>query len=156
MNETPDRPAVVARPPLLYLATLIVGLVADRLAMAGFGLADGARHTAGSVLIVAGLALAGAAIAAFRRGGTNVQTSQPALRIVAAGPYRFSRNPIYLGGTLIYAGIALLADAPVTLALLAPLLLVVRYGVIAREELYLARKFGTEYLDYKARVRRWL
>jgi protein-S-isoprenylcysteine O-methyltransferase Ste14 len=155
-TEAADNPGVIARPPLLYLGTLLVGLGLNYLVPVRLGLDTATRYAGGGVLAIAGLALAAVAIGAFRRGGTNVRTSEPALHIITAGPYRFSRNPIYVGGTLLYAGIAVLVDAPWALVLLAPLLVVMRYGVIAREERYLAAKFGDDYRRYKDRVRRWL
>ena len=82
-----------------------------------------------------------------------------ALRIsstVSGGPYRFSRNPIYLSATITYAGIAVTADSVWVLASLIPFLIVINRGVIDREEKYLENKFGKDYLDYKASVRRWL
>jgi protein-S-isoprenylcysteine O-methyltransferase Ste14 len=108
------------------------------------------------VLISAGFGLLGWAITSFRRAGTNVPTNRPALALVVTGPYRFSRNPIYVGGTLAYLGLALAVDGVWLAALLAPFLLILRYGVIAREERYLEAKFGAAYRAYTQNVRRWL
>lgn len=87
---------------------------------------------------------------------TNVHPSLPATTLVVAGPFRFSRNPMYLARTLLYVGLALLANALWVLAALVPLLIVMHYGVIKREERYLERQFGDAYLQYRAAVRRWL
>ncbi|MCH7795577.1 MAG: isoprenylcysteine carboxylmethyltransferase family protein, partial [Proteobacteria bacterium] len=76
--------------------------------------------------------------------------------ILSDGLYGVSRNPIYLGLTAIYLGVGVMADAGWVAVLLGPLLLVMHFGVIAREERYLERKFGDEYLRYKASVRRWI
>jgi len=92
----------------------------------------------------------------MRRAGTNVRPDQPATAIVVDGPFRFTRNPLYLGLTGLYAGVALLVDALWPLLLLVPLLVIVKWGVIHREERYLEAKFGETYRLYKARVRRWL
>ncbi len=92
----------------------------------------------------------------FKRAGTSVDPLKPSTAILTEGPYRISRNPIYIGLTAAYAGIGIAVDAPWVWVLLLPTLVVMHYGVIAREERYLERKFGKEYLDYKARVRRWL
>jgi protein-S-isoprenylcysteine O-methyltransferase Ste14 len=97
-----------------------------------------------------------AALGRFRRAGTPVCTNRPTTALVTVGIYRRTRNPMYVALTLLYAGIALAADSFWALALLAPLLLLMRYGVIAREERYLAREFGARYLEYRAAVRRWL
>ena len=92
----------------------------------------------------------------MRRAGTRFETHQPTTRIVAAGPYRFTRNPIYGGMFLVLIALAIGFDSLWPLAALALFYPVIRYGVVAREESYLERKFGAAYLDYKARVRRWV
>jgi len=152
----PDRPDVIARPPLLFLATLLAGLALEYLVWPTALVAAPWRWIAGAALVAAGLALAVWAVRRFKAAGTNVPTPQPSLALVEDGPYRFSRNPIYVGGTLTYLGLAALADSLWLLVLLAPLLIVLRHGVIAREEAYLEAKFGAPYRAYKARVRRWL
>jgi protein-S-isoprenylcysteine O-methyltransferase Ste14 len=75
---------------------------------------------------------------------------------VTTGIHRWSRNPIYLGMFLVYGGIGIAARSPWTLILTLPLALTIRYGVVAREEAYLERRFGTAYHDYQRRVRRWV
>ncbi len=82
---------------------------------------------------------------------TQLEFPQP-----ASGPYRFTRNPIYLGMTIIFTGIAIAADSIWVLALLVPVLVIMNIGVIMREERYLEGKFGEDYRQYKASVRRWL
>jgi protein-S-isoprenylcysteine O-methyltransferase Ste14 len=91
----------------------------------------------------------------FQWKGTAVEPWKPTTAIVTTGPYRITRNPAYVGMALAYAGIAVMSDALWVLAPLPLVLLVIDRGVIAREERYLERKFGQEYLDYKDRVRRW-
>ena len=108
------------------------------------------------MVFAAGLALAIWAIVTFRRAGTRVETTEPTMAIVTHGPYRFTRNPIYLGMFLGQTGLAIGFDNLWILAMLIPFYLVLRYGVVAREEAYLERKFGDVYADYKSRVRRWL
>jgi protein-S-isoprenylcysteine O-methyltransferase Ste14 len=98
-------------------------------------------------------ALVAWAIATITRAGSNVPTSLPTTTIVDTGPYRFTRNPIYLGMVLGLIGLAI---ALKSLWTLVPFALVIRYGVVAREEAYLERKFGDVYRRYRARVRRWL
>ena len=92
----------------------------------------------------------------MRRAGTNVDPREPSTAIVTDGPYRFTRNPLYLSMALIYAGIACRANALPAAMLLPGVLAVVQKGVIEREERYLERKFGGEYIRYKGRVRRWI
>ena len=92
----------------------------------------------------------------MRQAGTNVDPYRPATAIVTGGPYRFTRNPIYVGFTLMYVGIFALANALLPILLLPAVQQLMRRGVIEREERYLERKFGDEYLQYKERVRRWI
>jgi protein-S-isoprenylcysteine O-methyltransferase Ste14 len=110
----------------------------------------------GGIVFAAAFALAVWAIVTIRRAGTAVETVKPTTAIVANGPYRFTRNPIYLGMVLGQIGLAIGFDSLWILATLVAFYFVLRHGVIAREEAYLERKFGRGYLDYKSRVRRWL
>ncbi len=105
---------------------------------------------------VVALALFAWAIATIMRAGSNVPTNRPTISIVDTGPYRFTRNPIYLGMMLALVGLAIAFDSLWPLVTLVPFALVIRYGVVAREEAYLERKFGEVYRRYRARVRRWL
>ena len=110
----------------------------------------------GAMVFVLALALVVWAIATITRAGSNVPTNMPTTTIVEAGPYRFTRNPIYLGMLLGLIGLAIAFDSLWLLVTLVPFALVIRYGVVAREEAYLERKFGDAYRHYCARVRRWL
>jgi protein-S-isoprenylcysteine O-methyltransferase Ste14 len=107
-------------------------------------------------LILLGLALAAAGIRDFTSAGTPVPTYEPTRALVTTGVHGWSRNPIYLGMFLMYGGIGLAARSPWTLILTLPLAITIRYGVVAREEAYLERRFGDAYRQYKTRVRRWL
>jgi protein-S-isoprenylcysteine O-methyltransferase Ste14 len=149
---------VVARPPLLFLGALLLGLASDRLLPRPFDIpgADLARWSGGALMILAGLAVTAGGIRAFVRAATPVPTNQPTRALVTAGIHAWTRNPIYLGMFLVYGGIGIAAPSPWVLILAVPLAIVIRYGVIAREEAYLDRLFGQAYRDYKARVRRWL
>ena len=115
-----------------------------------------ARYAAGAGLAALGVWIMGAAFRHFRRAGTPVETYRPTVALVTGGPFARSRNPMYVSLTLLYAGIGLALDSAWVLGLLVPLLLLMRHGVMAREERYLERRFGTRYLGYKAAVRRWL
>jgi protein-S-isoprenylcysteine O-methyltransferase Ste14 len=149
---------VIARPPLLYFAALLFGLVSDRLLPLPFPvprIEPVYRIIAGSSILI-GLALAAAGIRNFSRAGTPVPTSEPTRALVTTGVHGRTRNPIYLGMFLVYGGIGIAARSLWTLVLTLPLAIAIRYGVVAREEAYLERRFGDAYRDYKARVRRWL
>jgi protein-S-isoprenylcysteine O-methyltransferase Ste14 len=143
---------------LLYLAYLILGLALDRVLPLPLALPEAAllSWTAGGVLILVGVAIVAAGIRNFSRAGTPVPSNQPVRALVTTGIHGWSRNPIYVGMFFLYAGIGIAARSPWVLILALPLLITLRYGVIAREEAYLERRFGDAYRDYKARVRRWL
>ncbi len=151
-----DTANAVVRPPFAWALAVAAGLALDWLLPLPFVAAVVPRVWAGCAVFAAGLALAAWAIASFRRAGTRVETYKPTTAIVAMGPYRFTRNPIYVGMFLGQIGLAIGFDSLWLLAALVPFCLVIRYGVVAREEAYLERKFGAPYVDYKARVRRWL
>lgn len=150
-----DNPGVMAPPPLIFLAALVAGLLIQRAFPMPFLAAPWAR-AAGVLLVAAAFALAGSAARMMRRAGTNIDPRKPATTLVVDGPFRFTRNPLYLSLTLLYGGISCLANALWPLVLLPGVLAMIRYGVIAREERYLERKFGEAYLRYKASVRRWV
>ena len=155
VGDNADRPGVVAPPPLIYLFFLVLGLAAD-FAWPLAVLPRAAQYAAGVALIAPALAILAVTVRRFRRAGTSFDVRKPATALITDGPFRFSRNPIYLAMSLAHAGLAVLIDSPWILALLAPALVVMQYGVIRREERYLDRKFGDEYRRYKDTVRRWL
>jgi protein-S-isoprenylcysteine O-methyltransferase Ste14 len=157
-EETRDNPGVIAPPPLIYAVPLAVGLLLH----ARFPVRP-LRLMPRVVRVVLGGSLVGLAVAviasAFRkmvRAHTNVDPTQPTTALVVEGPFKFTRNPVYLSLTLLYTGISIIVNALWTMLLLPLVLLVMRKGVIDREERYLERKFGGQYLRYKASVRRWI
>lgn len=150
-----DRPGIIAPPPLLYLLPFGAGLWLQHRWPLPLELGAWAAWL-GWPLVVAGILDFVLALRALGRAGTSVNPYKASSAVAAAGTYRFTRNPIYLADTLIYTGTALACGALWPLLLLPLALVVVQKGVIAREEAYLERKFGEEYLNYKARVRRWL
>jgi protein-S-isoprenylcysteine O-methyltransferase Ste14 len=150
-----DTPGVIAPPPLIYLSSLAVGFVLEAL-LPSTSIPGAVRWSLGPALVLGGFALARSFVAAFHRADTAVDPRSPTTVIVTTGPYRLTRNPGYLGMTMVYAGIAVLGDALWPFATLVPALVLMDRAVIAREERYLERKFGAEYEGYKRRVRRWL
>ena len=149
---------VIARPPFLYLTCLLLGLALDRVLPLPVALPEAVliQWTAGGGLILIGVAIVAAGIRNFSRAATPVPSNQPVRALATTGIHGWSRNPIYVGMFLLYAGIGLAARSPWVLILALPLAIALRYGVVAREEAYLERRFGDTYRDYKARVRRWL
>lgn len=151
---SPDRPGVIAPPPLIYLA--------------GAGLGWGMQqwlplhllpHRAwwlGGTLIFLACGLALWAVYSMKSAGTHIDPSRPAIHLVQRGPYRWTRNPIYLSLTGVTVGGVLIDNNVWILLLLVPVLVVMQTAVIRREERYLERKFQDEYRDYMKQVRRWL
>lgn len=155
---SPDTAGVMIRPPVLFGGALLLGVVLETLWPVGQGLlaAGWVQIATGTALVVFGAAIAASAIGRFQRAGTNIPTTMPTLALVTTGAYARSRNPIYIGLILFYTGLAVALNAWWSMILLPAALGVLRYGVIAREEAYLAAKFPDRYADYCARVRRWL
>ncbi len=155
-GSTPrDRANIVALPPLIFLAGLVVGFVIESRVATSLGAREWWR-AAGVTAVAVGAALGIWGDLAMKRAGTSPFPWKPTQVIVDQGPYAWSRNPLYVAQALIHAGIAALGDSWWAMAMLLPVLVVVRYGVIGPEEEYLTRKFGDPYLQYLQRVRRWL
>ena len=157
MNQTSssERADVVIRPPVLWLLLVAVGIGLDYVVPLPF-LPEGLPSIwIGIVVWLSGFALALLALMQFRRAGTDVDTHTPTDAIVDTGVFGLSRNPIYVGAHICLVGVAVALDSLWILAMLVPFYLIIRYGVVAREEVYLERKFGERYLAYKAKVRRW-
>ncbi len=149
-----DHAHVVAPPPLIYAAALALGLVLNHYDPRGFLPAPWPRIL-GPIFCI--LTLVGLpALMAFRRAGTDPRPWVPAASLVVTGPYRFTRNPMYVGLTCLYLGVSFWTNALWALALLPIVLAVMTFGVIMREEAYLERHFGEPYRAYRSRVRRWL
>jgi protein-S-isoprenylcysteine O-methyltransferase Ste14 len=153
-NASPDTAQVLVLPPLVYGGTFIMGLLLH-LVFPLHILPTILARGIGVVCVLVSLPLALATFRVLSRANTPVDPLKPTTALVTDGAFRYSRNPIYVALTLLYVGVALLINALWILLLVVPALVVLRYGVIAREEAYLTRKFGDTYLRYKAQVRRW-
>ncbi|GLQ55079.1 methyltransferase family protein [Devosia nitrariae] len=161
MNETTsetDNPQLPVLPPVLLLGAVAVAIVLDWTPLrflsppVGFNL----QVLAGLVLTAGGFWLAWSARALFEREGTNVIPTQPTLKVVTSGPYRYTRNPMYLGMVIVLLGLSLVFSLEWGAILTPVLWLVLDRMIVAREEAYLSRKFGAEYQALLARTRRWL
>lgn len=149
MTNEKDTAGVVAPPPLIYLSGLVIGLILNYLFPAAiFFLPRQAEMIVGIILVVLAGLIVLAAFRQFSRAKTNIEPWKPTTAIISSGVFRFSRNPVYLAMTLLYLGVALLLDMLWVLLLILPVLFLISFGIILREEIYLERKFGAEYLNY--------
>ncbi len=153
-----DTPGVIAPPPLMAVAVIVLGLLLDWIAPA-YILANVLSLT---VRIVLGLALIAASgflhfssVGLFRRAGTNPEPWKPTLHLITGGIYRWLRNPIYVAGVLGIAGIAIIFASDWMMALDILFAFVLHFGVVRREERYLEAKFGDAYRLYKLSVPRY-
>jgi protein-S-isoprenylcysteine O-methyltransferase Ste14 len=154
----PDTPGVIAPPPLLALAAIVLGLLLDGLFPAyvlAVVLPHGEHRLIGAILIVAGLALAIPAVLAFRRAETHAEPWKPATALVTGGVFRFLRNPMYAGLLLFVAGLAFLTASDWMLVMTIVLAFVLHIGVVKSEERYLEGKFGAAYRRYSETVPRY-
>ena len=156
MSTTPkDNPGVIAFPPLIVFLCLGFGGVAHWLHPVPL-LDPMSARIAGGFIIILALGLLLWARSAMVRVGTNIRPDKPALALTAAGPFVYTRNPMYVGLCLLHLGGSLLINGVLPLLFLAPLVLTLHFGVIKREERYLTAKFGESYLAYLRQVRRWI
>src|SRR5215831_14339349 len=154
-NASPDTAQVLVLPPLVYGAAFILGLLLH-LVFPLHILPTTLARGIGVGCVLVSLPLAMATLRVLSRAHTPVDPMKPTTALVTEGPFHYSRNPIYVALTLLYVGVALLVHALWILLLVVPALVVLRYGVIAREEAYLTRTFGDAYRQYTAQVRCWL
>jgi protein-S-isoprenylcysteine O-methyltransferase Ste14 len=156
MADTADTANAIVRPPIAWALAVLAGLALNWLLPLPFFPTVVSAGWFGGIVFVLALALVAWAITTMTRAGSNVPTNLPSTTIVETGPYRFTRNPIYLGMVLGLIGLAIAFNGLWLLMTLVPFALVIRCGVITREEAYLEGKFGDVYRCYRARVRRWL
>jgi protein-S-isoprenylcysteine O-methyltransferase Ste14 len=152
-----DNPGVIIFPPLLLLIVIVAGLLLEWLVPLGVlaNIPAIPRMIAGLVVFALGVAIASAGRTTFIRAGTNVRPDQPALSLVSTGIFAHLRNPMYVGGSIAVLGLALILASDWVALLMVPALVVLHYGVVKREELYLEHKFGEAYRQYKATVPRY-
>jgi protein-S-isoprenylcysteine O-methyltransferase Ste14 len=155
MADNQDNPGIRVPPPLIYLLPLAAGLVLDRRLHLPF-LPRGVARGLGWSLLGGGAALNAWFLLRIRKADVPIRTDKPVPRLTTEGPFGYSRNPSYLALALIYAAIASLRNSLWAILLLPFVVYVIQREVIGREERYLERTFGEEYLAYKARVRRWV
>jgi protein-S-isoprenylcysteine O-methyltransferase Ste14 len=153
----PDVAGVIALPPLIFLGFPVAATVLEAvIPLPILGAHALAHYLAGAAVAACGFVLIGMGTRRFVAAGTNIPPNLPTTALVVDGIYRQTRNPLYLGATLIYLGLSVGAGSLWAIVLVIPLLWVINVGVIAREERYLERKFGDAYRVYKEQVRRWI
>jgi protein-S-isoprenylcysteine O-methyltransferase Ste14 len=162
INETtvaPDHSDVVVFPPVIPLSGFLLGLLLEAVFPIGRFVSSGMRanlRVAGAVLALVGAAGFASMVVTMKRARTPIHAARTPTALVEGGPFRLTRNPMYLFGSIAYAGLALLLTELWSLALLPLVVIAIHFGVVLREEAYLTRKFGAAYDDYRCRVRRWL
>ncbi len=155
MNVEASSGPIRIPPPVIYVAALAIGFVLNYLwPMSPFS--GSSRYVIGSLLIAVNVLIMPPVLRRFRRAGTAFDVRKAASVLITDGPYRFSRNHSYVSLTLLYLGIGSLLNNGWILILVAPVFLVMDLWVVRKEERHLERKFGEDYLRYKAAVRRWL
>ena len=153
--KQPDRAGVAFHPPLLLVASLGVGFLLRWLAPLSV-FTSTASLKIGPAIVALALGIFFWAAGTMLRGHASIPTNTPTDAIVAGGPFRFSRNPIYLSMILLHIGVGAWTNSLWFFVLAAIFVALLTGGVILREERYLERKFGDQYLTYKSRVRRWI
>jgi protein-S-isoprenylcysteine O-methyltransferase Ste14 len=155
LATAPDRPGVAVLPPVLYGGAFVVVLVLHWIWPLKI-VRQPIAFWLGLVLLVPSLALAAWGRQTMHGAGTNISPLRPTISLVTSGPYRFTRNPLFVAITLLYLGLTMLLNSWWGMVLLAPVLLILHWGVVRREERYLELKFGDEYAEYRSRVRRYV
>ena len=155
MKKNEDSPQVRVYPPVIFLSALASGWILNYFLPYPF-IPFSLRLSGGLTLLALGGLLTAWSMFAFHKAKTAIDPRQPTTFLILSGPFRYTRNPLYVTLFLMLTGFGVLLDNPWMLAGLLPMYLALRYAVVALEEEYLERKFGEEYRKYKASVRRWL
>ena len=156
LKRSADAPDIVVLPPVLVGGTLIVGMIIHFAVWNVPLLPTLIARIAGLAIFVSAGILAHRSHLAMQRVGTNVLPTQPTLALATDGPYRYTRNPLYIAALGVYLGVSLWVNGVAPLVLLAPMAWALHRGVVLREEQYLTAKFGDAYREYQSRVRRWV
>lgn len=154
-EHSKDCPDVISYPPIVYFGWFAFGLFLNWLIPLQSYECE-STHIAGGILGFMGTALGLWGVYAFHRAGTNVRPNRPVTALVTDGPFRYSRNPLYVAMTVIYLGMTLSTGSWWPLAALLPVLVTVHWRIVLREEQFLEGKFGETYRAYRTRVRRWV
>jgi protein-S-isoprenylcysteine O-methyltransferase Ste14 len=148
-------PGIRLHPPIIYAISILSGIGLNNHWPQDMPY-DINGYAWGGILIALAIAIAAWSLLHFHKAGTDVRPDKPDSSLITSGPFRFTRNPLYIVLTLTQITAALWLDNLWILLLVIPSVVVITFYAIAREERYLERLFGQDYLDYKKRVRRWL
>lgn len=157
-QSNPDHPQVMLFPPLLLLATAGLSIALQIIMPIQFlqTLDQNLRIGSGAVILTVGIAICLVACRTLIRRGTNISPLRPTTALATEGIFNWTRNPIYVGGTVVLIGFAFVCALDWLLLLVPPSVFVLHFAVVVREEKYLARKFHEEYRRYTTRVPRYL
>ncbi|MBI3606278.1 MAG: isoprenylcysteine carboxylmethyltransferase family protein [Nitrospirae bacterium] len=154
-SEKPKSPGIISPPPLIYFTLFLTGFIPQTAFPVQF-FSLPVRWIVCLTLVGVGAILVTRAFQTMRHAKTSPNPYQPAAVLVTEGPFRFTRNPVYLGMNLFYLGAGVLLNPFWSILFFPVLLLIMEFGVIHREERHLEQRFGEAYLEYKASVRRWI
>jgi protein-S-isoprenylcysteine O-methyltransferase Ste14 len=155
MNDNRETLRIRAQPPIIFFGAIIIGILLNHWIPAKWS-PKLVQLFAGIPLTLFSMFLASITFREFITHGVSVDHKKPTRMIIATGPFRFTRNPLYVSGILLVVGVGVLLNNLWIIGLLVPSVFLVMYGAILQEERYLTNKFGEEYLKYKSSVRRWL
>lgn len=153
-NPNPDSARVQFPPPVAVLLTILLGWLLHWLAPIPV-FAEPFKWYLGGALAVFGGLLVLTCVGLFKRSQTAIPPWEPTSHLVTSGPYRFTRNPIYLGMIVFATGAAVMINGLLCLATVSLLWVFLNFYVIPHEERYLASKIGAPYDEFRTRVRRW-
>lgn len=156
MEPSRDVPDIVVLPPVLVAGTLLIGVLIHYALWTVTLLPTVLARVLGVAVFISAGVLAHFSQLAMTRVGTNILPTQPTLALAIDGPYRFSRNPLYVAAIGVYLGVTLWVNGLAPLLLMLPMTWLLHWGIVLREERYLQSKFGDAYQSYRSTVRRWL
>ena len=158
MSELQERPNALPWPPLIYVAAVAISIILAWLAPLPWlsGPFEEFLFAVGWLVVVGAIAIEVSAIRTMLRANTTIRPNQGSDHLVTTGPFSFTRNPIYLGNTMVMIGIGLIAGSIWFLALAIVAAFVTQKLAIEREEQHLEARFGKKFRDYAKRVRRWI
>jgi protein-S-isoprenylcysteine O-methyltransferase Ste14 len=158
-TPAPEHSQVIVFPPVIPLSGFLLGVLLEAIWPMAPLVTNSLRvdlRVIGGALFCVGAAGFAWMVVTMKKAGTPIKNSATPTALIETGPFRFTRNPMYLFGSTAYAGLALLLVQLWSLALLPVVVAITHYGVVLREEAFLERRFGGAYKQYQGRVRRWL